>query len=306
MNSNQTLADLQKGNTIDLPHQPAPAQTEWWNINSSINLSTFGYAANFDSGVSFVLPFYIDRNVRKILEVGLTLTFQKFRVDATPQPHTHDVTIPNHTHDVTIPNHTHDVTISNHTHDVTLSDHTHSVPGSSHTHGLSIPVANRVSGNALTYSAASPELGCSGGGTIINGSTATATTPGSVTSGSGGGTTVTSASGGGATITSASGGGTTVTSAAGGGTTVTSSAVSASTLGIAESSFPTDVHVLVDGVDITANLGGVFNPNISSYVFKDLELTPFVKEPGLHTLEFTTSGLGRCLPLLWIKSIISK
>jgi hypothetical protein len=281
------LLDLQEGRVVQLPQRREPAKKEWWDLNSSVNLSTFGYAANFDSNVSFVLPFYIDRNVKKILEIGLTLTFQKFRLDSTPTAHTHDVTIPSHTHSVTIADHTHGVTVSNHTHDVTLGDHTHDIQ---------ITLGNSTTGTAVFYAAASPPLSTSGGGTIT----------GQYTSGGGGGTTVTSASGGGQSVTSAAGGAQTVSSAAGGGTTVTSASVSGSELGIVEYTYPANVTVKLDGVDITANLGGNFDPDDTTNVYENLDLTPFITEGGLHTLEFLTTENGRCLPLLWIKSIISR
>ena len=269
---NLTLEDLKQG--AQPPQQPArtpPALNEWWNQNSGLNLSTFGFADNFDASFPFTLPFYIDHNTRKIIEVGLTLYFQKFRGYTIPAAHTHSVTIGNHTHDVTLGNHTHSVTIGNHTHDVTVADHTHIV----------------FEGTASTPTTPTTwtigHFGTSGSNVTL------------------GGTVLSSES-------SAAGGGQTVTSASGGGTTVSSSTASGATFGIYEDTFPADVHVLLNGVDITTNLGGVFNPIVGDNVFANLDLTGFFKKDdiGLQVLQFTTSSRGRCLPLLWVKSIITR
>lgn len=288
------LSDLQQGKVIDEPKRTPPASEDWWNVNAGINLSNFGYPDNFDATYPFILPFYIDKNVKKILEVGLTLKFQKFRTYTKPVAHSHTVTIAAHTHNVTLSDHTHSVTTSNHTHDI--GNHTHSVTSAtssstSHQHAI----GSRT--GAWTYPGES-----SIGATSTDGSHSH--TVSSQTASSGGATT--SSSGGGQSITSGSGGGTTVSSSSGGSSTPTSSATAGAEYGVFEDTYPADVEIAINGVDITDNLGGPFDPSVGDDTIYDLELTPFVTEGGLYILTLTTSQRGRCLPLLWVKSIITR
>lgn len=289
------LGDLQQGRVVAQPERTPPATEDWWRISAGVNLSTFGYPDNFDSGNDFVLVFYIDKNVRKILEVGLTLKFQKFRAYTIPSSHSHTVTIGNHTH--TIGNHNH--TVGNHTHGVTTSNHTHTV--GNHTHSWSMTMNNSSSGNIvrLPGPGSYPAFNVSGGGAIGGVSTSSG---GATTSSSGGGEGLTSASGG--ATTSSSGGATTTSS--GGATTPSSSTTAGATYGIFEDTYPVDVNIDLDGTDITANLGGPWSPTGGSDTFTDLDLTPFITEGGLHVITLDTTQRGRCLPLLWVKSIISR
>jgi hypothetical protein len=295
------LSDMQKG-TVIKPERIEPATEDWWNVKSGLNLSTFGYPDNFDATYPFTLLFYLDKNVRKILEVGLTLKFQKFRTYTKPLSHAHDVTVSAHNHTVSIGNHTHDTTLSNHTHGVTTSNHTHTV--GNHTHNVTIPMDNSTSGTTVyAVGSGSGNLRCSGGSNI---SAFASSSGGSTTSSSGGGESVTSGGGGGTTVSSSSGGAATPTTSDGSSTTQTSTTTAGAELAVFEDTYPAGVTLSLDGVNITSNLGGAWNPTVGSDTFYDLDLTPFVSEGGMHIIQLTTSQRGRCLPLLWVKSIISK
>lgn len=300
-----TLSDLQSGLVQAVapqsPQRQVPNEVEWWDINSSLNQSTFGFPDNFDTSNNFILPFYVDKNVKQVVEVGLTLYFQPFKGYTKPTSHSHSVTIPGHDHTVTIPNHQHNVT---------LGDHTHSVPGSSHSHGWSLNISSGNGGNDVrqayfangvsTVSLWSNNASTSG---TIGGVSTNSTTPSSVTSGGGGGTTVASASGGGTTPT------TSTTSS----TPSTSGTAAGAEYGIFTDTYAQAVNVLLDGTNVTANLGGPWTPSSSNTTVADLDLTGFfhpsqgiVEAPGLHVLELTTTQRGRAIPLLWVKSIISR
>lgn len=60
--------------------------------------------------------------------------------------------------------------------------------------------------------------------------------------------------------------------------------------------YPTGVKIYLDGKDITRY---IFNSEIivlsdADHVFRNIDLTSFIKGPGLHTLEVTAdSGTGR-------------
>ena len=68
----------------NLSPSPVPNQTippggiDTNMVKGSYNVSTFGYADNFDATYNFVLPFYIDQNVTSINQVILNLLFQKY------------------------------------------------------------------------------------------------------------------------------------------------------------------------------------------------------------------------------------
>lgn len=253
-----TIEQLRQGKVPQQGERVVPAQEDWWNVNSGLNLSTFGFADNFETGFPFALPFYLDKNVKKILEVGLTLKFQKFRGYTKPLSHTHSVTIADHTHTVTIETHQHTITI---------------------------PIQGVAVGSMYDAALSVSSLGGVPDGTLnteadhnfnVYGASADA----------GGSSTPTSSSGGGATVTSASGDG--------------------AEYGIFEDSYPAVVAISMDGVDITANLGGPFGPVLGADTFPNLDLTPFVNGGGLHILELTTTTRGRAIPLLWVKSIVTR
>lgn len=304
--NNFTLEQMQQGKTVPIlrTEKSQAADEDWYGTRNGIMFAPFGFPGNFDVNVSFKLPFYIDIDVKKILIAKVTLIFQKFRVDTQPLAHHHSVNVPSHTHSVTISNHTHSVTISNHTHNTSVSDHTHSI---------TLTAFNRsiVGKNALYINpGSSPHIladidPLNYGDPAYDDDLFLGVTTSSVQAG--GSFTQTSSNGGSATVTSANGGGATVTSASGGGATVTSDDVAGAAYGLFEGTYPTDVHVLIDGIDITANIGGPFNPGIGSDVIADIDITSFIEgQTGLHTLELTTPSVGRCLPLLWIKAIISR
>lgn len=302
---NERYASIQdihsKTEEPDGPTRPQQNLQTHYDTESNLALNTFGFPDNFDENFNFSLPFYIDRNVRKILEVGLTLQFLKFRANSRSGAHSHDVTISDHTHDVTLSNHTH--TVNDHTHNVTIGNHTHTV--SDHTHTV-------FRGNSSTTTTPSSwtrgEFGDAVGSSVTVGGSVigaqSSASGGGQTTSAGGGTTVSSAAGGGQTTSA--GGGTTVSSASGGGQTVTSATAASSVYGVYEGSYPSNVNILLDGEDITAKVGGPFNPTTSDNLIEDIDLTGLVTQGGLHTIEFTSDQVGRCLPLLYVKSIIGR
>lgn len=284
-----SLKDLQSGlvqtTPPQAPQRQEPNDVEWWDINSSLNQSTFGFPDNFDASNNFILPFYIDKNVKQVVEVGLTLYFQPFKGYTKPLAHTHTVTIAGHTHDVTIPNHQHNVTIGDHTHSVTST----TSGSTAHFHSIGVRTA------AWTI------------GTSTIGATSTDGAHTHSVSGQ------TASSGGGTTVASASGGGTTPTTTSGGSSSPTSSSTAGAEYGIFTDTYAQAVGVLLDGTDITSNLGGPWTPSGGNTTVADLDLTGFfhptqgiVESPGLHVLELTTTRRGRAIPLLWVKSIISR
>lgn len=76
------------------------------------------------------------------------------------------------------------------------------------------------------------------------------------------------------------------------------------TYGIFSSGYPTSVSMTIDGVDVTAVLGGPWNPTAPNPSFVDLDITKYTGSSGTHTLQLTTTGQGRCIPLLIIKSVL--
>jgi hypothetical protein len=76
------------------------------------------------------------------------------------------------------------------------------------------------------------------------------------------------------------------------------------TYGIYSSGYPTVVSITVDGVDVTTALGGPWNPTIVTHDFLDMDITQYTASSGTHTIQLTTTGQGRCIPLLIIKSVL--
>lgn len=307
-----TLEQARKSFDPPRPRSTQSNPVTYTNVDSSINLDTIAYQGNFDTNFNFLVPFYIDRNVAKVLEVTLSLRFQKFRGDTKPLPHTHQVVIASHVHTVSLGDHTHSVSIGDHSHTVSISAHSHTVPGGSHSHTWSLTTTEIASSagylTAYVLNSGSGGLYTIGSTGAIGGVSTSSTTPPSTTSSSGGAQTPTSSSGGGTTVSSAGGGGTTLSSNAGGGITATSEAAAGAEFGIYEDVYPVDVHVILNGVDITAEVGGPFNPVLGNDFFPDIDLTGyFVRaDGGTFMLELESTGRGRSVALLSIKSIIGK
>lgn len=311
------LEDIRQGNTVPgNVNVGTRANQEWWQVDSGLNLSTFGYPDNFADDYPFYLYFYIDKNVKQIIEVGLAIRFMKFRGYTKSSAHHHTVTIPNHTHTVTIPDHHHTITGK-----ATAGDdtpHQHTVVGQ--LAGMSIQDwlnADPGSPSRQWYIMAIDPLAGTGLGNCsssfgIGGQIKLfhhRNSPGPASGESKTFKTVCTndqhthpITG----ITTDDGGGSVVTTSAGGGTVVTTSDAPAVEFGILEDSYPSNVHVIIDGVDITSQIGGPFNPDDSNNFVRDLDITPYVREGGIHELKMTSDTRGRVLPLLWVKSIISR
>jgi hypothetical protein len=58
--------------------------------------------------------------------------------------------------------------------------------------------------------------------------------------------------------------------------------------------YPQYVTVLVDGVDVTTYLFGTLSINVDDarHIFRDLDISAFVKSAGVHFVEVVTSGQG--------------
>lgn len=60
--------------------------------------------------------------------------------------------------------------------------------------------------------------------------------------------------------------------------------------------YPVGVQVWLDGVDITRWVFGedLFNPDVVDNTKRDVDISSWIKGPGLHRLEVTcTGGVGR-------------
>lgn len=59
--------------------------------------------------------------------------------------------------------------------------------------------------------------------------------------------------------------------------------------------YPTGVRILLDNEDITYYLFGkaTIDTTIDSHIFRDLDLTPYLKTPGNHVIEIFSSTEGR-------------
>lgn len=280
-----------------------PSQVSSFMTSGFYTISSFGYADNFDSVYSFVLPFYIDQNVNSILQVYLNLLFQKYRAfskaSAGESSHTHSVVIPSHTHTVAIGNHAHDLN--------GIASDDEGTGNTSHQHGSTM--VNKAAFQAEDKEVRVRDLGATDSFgrnkyqlvTELNiGATSlsvgfTDTGHHHVINGKA------TASAGASTPTSADGGGSTVASAAG------SSHTHAMTFGIYEAAaYPTNVELLIDGVDRTTALGGPWNPSAIDNKVLNLDLTEYITDIGYHTLELTTDTMGRCIPLLWMKTQSNK
>jgi hypothetical protein len=261
-----------------------PGQVSSFLTSGFYSISSFGYADNFDASYGFVLPFYVDQNVNSILQVYLNLLFQKYRAfskgAAAEGTHTHTV-------EVTVPSHSHGITgIATDDEGTGSTSHQH---GSTIKHKSSFEAEDKEvkirslgttdSEGKPKYQLVSTEEG--GDFRLSVGFTDTAHHHGITgkSTSSGGGTTVTP------------------TSAAG------SSHNHALSFGIYEApDYPTNVSIKVDSVDITSDLGGPWNPTSGDPRVVNLDLTKYITTIGYHTLELSTSTLGRCIPLLWIKT----
>lgn len=72
-------------------------------------------------------------------------------------------------------------------------------------------------------------------------------------------------------------------------------------LGVQESTSPAGTTVLLDGADVTANLGGPFNGNQF-----ELDLTPYINPAkGYHTVQLTSTQLGRITGTIRTSNIIN-
>lgn len=73
---------------------------------------------------------------------------------------------------------------------------------------------------------------------------------------------------------------------------------------IYEDSMPTNVGIKIDGIDCTAALGGPWNGAGQPFALPKLELAPYIQTPGWHTIEFTSTTLGRITAALTCQQFI--
>ena len=73
---------------------------------------------------------------------------------------------------------------------------------------------------------------------------------------------------------------------------------------IYENSLPTNVGIKIDGIDCTAALGGPWNGTGQPFALPKLELAPYIQTPGWHTIEFTSTTLGRITAALTCQQFI--
>jgi hypothetical protein len=76
------------------------------------------------------------------------------------------------------------------------------------------------------------------------------------------------------------------------------------TYAIYEGAYPTAVSITIDGVDVTTVLGGPWNPDAVTNSYLDIDITKYTASSGTHIIQLTTTGQGRCIPLLIIKSVL--
>lgn len=311
MNDNQ-ITGFPNTQPSEIPGQSIPPGGVDTNmIKGSYSISTFGYADNFDSTYSFILPFYIDQNVTAILQVYLNLLFQKYRAfskaSANESAHTHSVAIFNHYHSVTIDSHTHN--INGTATDGDNSAHQHTILVQKDTWNDSPPNSQRIPIFVDSQGLPGPHGGCTNGdlGQLKANYYGREEPPQNNDISFKTNCTISSHTHPIASWATLNGGGSTPTSAAGGADTVASATGSAHThaltFGIYESpSYPTSVGIKVDGVDRTTALGGLWNPSGGSPTVLNLDLTKYITTIGYHTLEIYTADIGRCIPLLWMKT----
>lgn len=257
-------------------------------LTSGPNLSTFGFPDNFDSTYPFILPYYIDSSA-KVIRATLSLYFQPYRAyetaassgggstsgsggSATPTSSSGGGTTSSST-DI---GHTHTVTVDNHTHIVFSGNSSGGTP------------ANGTWG----------QFGSGSGTGVWVGGTASGGNSGS----SGGGQTPTSSSGGGSHTHTV--GDHTHTVTISDHTHSTPNHTHGITYGIYSSGYPTAVSITIDGVDVTSALGGPWSPSALDPNELDMDITNYTASAGTHTIQLTTTGQGRCIPLLIIKSVL--
>ena len=71
-----------------------------------------------------------------------------------------------------------------------------------------------------------------------------------------------------------------------------------------------NISILVDGQEVTSNLGGMWNVppgTLDPYLkLENLDLTPFIKEGQFHEVTIQGDLEAWVEPLLYVKSIISR
>ena len=283
-------------------------------LSSGPNIMAFGFADNFDSSYPFYLPYYIDSSQR-VVRATLSLFFSPFRgystTTAAESAHTHNVTIGDHTHTVSVAAHSHSLTgIATEDEGTGGTAHQHTVLVQKDSWDDSTPNADRVPLFVDSQGVPGPHGACTSGdlGQLKGNHYGRNTPPNdndisfktnctidghnhSVTGG-------TASSAGSQTPTSSSGGGTTVASAAG------SSHVHGAAYAIYSGAYPTSVSIEIDDVDVTTALGGPWNPSAGDPNELDMDITQYTANTGAHKIELITTGQGRCIPMLIIKSVI--
>jgi hypothetical protein len=259
--------------------QNAPGSIDTWMVKGNYSISTFGYADNFDANYNFVLPFYIDQNVTAINQVILNLLFQKYRAFAKTASSGGGSAATSST--------------------ASLSITTTDTPGQTahqHTITFAATATSEDSAKALGYRTLMVQPGA--GGSAADCDDGSDIGKGWATEASESTNDCTLKTN--CTIDGHSHN----VSIAGHAHSVTIPAHTHDlTFGIYEATdYPTNVEILIDSVDRTAALGGPWNPLVGTPSVVNLDLTKYITTIGSHTLELSTDDMGRCIPMLWIKT----
>ena len=73
---------------------------------------------------------------------------------------------------------------------------------------------------------------------------------------------------------------------------------------IYEDALPLDVSIIIDGTDRTLALGGPWGNEYAPEAIGPLQLAPYIQTPGWHTIEFTSTTLGRVTAALTTQQFI--
>jgi hypothetical protein len=298
--------------TLEADSQFGDGSLPGMKLSSGPDIASFGFADNFDSSYPFILPYYIDSS-SKVVRATISLFFQPFRAYETAASSGGSTTPTSSSEG------------SGHTH--TVSDHTHTVTGattssegtgeSAHQHTILTKATSSTNATLAAlgyrYVMVQPSSGGSAGPCDDDSDIGLlwAANP-SGDSGSDNDVshkTNCTISGHNHTVTGQ-------TANSGGGQTSSNGSVSHShtvtvpahthgiTYGIYSSGYPTGVEITIDGVNVTTALGGPWNPSALDASEVDMDITQYTGSSGSHTIQLTTTGQGRCIPMLIIKSVI--
>lgn len=255
-----------------------PSQVSTFMVGGFYTISSFGYADNFDASYNFVLPFYIDQNVNSILQVYLNLLFQKYRAfskgaasggGSTPtSAGGGGITTATGGDDSA---HQHTILVQGE------NGHTGDYPIYVSTGDINGPIGDCQQGDIGQLKAdVGTDTPANSGLSFKTNCTISSHTHPVVLNDHYHKVDVPAHS-------------------------------HDLTFGIYEAAaYPTNVGIKIDGVDRTTALDGPWSPSAINDKVLNLDLTEYITTIGYHTLELSTDTLGRCIPLLWMKTQSNK